>query len=230
MTKMYQKMKHIISPSLLAADFANLQQDCEMINQSEADWLHIDIMDGVFVPNISFGFPVLNAVKKHIKKPLDVHLMIVNPDQYIEAFAKAGAAIITVHYEACVHLHRTIQLIKASGCKAGVALNPHTSVDLLKDILADLDLVLIMSVNPGFGAQQFIPQSLTKIAKLKQLALQLNPDLVIEVDGGVSSGNIASLVKAGANAFVAGNAVFAAADPVAMIAELKKETIISQQI
>jgi ribulose-phosphate 3-epimerase len=223
-------MKHIIAPSLLAADFANLQRDCEMINQSEADWLHIDVMDGVFVPNISFGFPVLNAVKKHIKKPLDVHLMIVNPDQYIEEFAKAGAAMITVHYEACVHLHRTIQLIKAAGCKAGVALNPHTPVELLKDILADLDLVLIMSVNPGFGGQQFIPQSLYKIAQLRHLALQINPNLIIEVDGGVSISNIESLVKAGANAFVAGNAVFAAPNPTAMITELKNATIISQQI
>ncbi len=223
-------MKHIISPSLLAADFANLQRDCEMINQSEADWLHIDIMDGVFVPNISFGFPVLNAVKKHIKKPLDVHLMIVNPDQYIEEFAKAGAAIITVHYEACVHLHRTIQLIKAAGCKAGVALNPHTPVGLLKDVLADLDLVLIMSVNPGFGAQKFIPQSLHKIAELKHLALQLNPNLIIEVDGGVSIANIGSLAIAGADAFVAGNAVFAASDPLKMITELKTSTIVSQQI
>ncbi|RYE54306.1 MAG: ribulose-phosphate 3-epimerase [Sphingobacteriales bacterium] len=172
-------MNHIIAPSLLAADFANLQRDCEMINKSEADWLHIDIMDGVFVPNISFGFPVLSAVKKHIKKPLDVHLMIVNPDQYIEEFARAGAEIITVHYEACVHLHRTIQLIKAAGCRAGVALNPHTPVELLNDILVDLDLVLIMSVNPGFGGQQFIPQTLAKIAKLKHLALQINPNLSI---------------------------------------------------
>ncbi len=223
-------MKHIIAPSLLAADFANLQRDCEMINQSEADWLHIDIMDGVFVPNISFGFPVLNAVKKHIKKPLDVHLMIVNPDQYIEEFAKAGAAIITVHYEACVHLHRTLQLIKAAGCKAGVALNPHTPVSVLKDVLADLDLVLIMSVNPGFGGQQFIPQSLNKIAELKHLTLQLNPNLIIEVDGGVSISNIKSLVKAGADAFVAGNAVFAASDPLGMIMELKNANIVSQQI
>ncbi|MEJ5995833.1 ribulose-phosphate 3-epimerase [Pedobacter sp. Du54] len=223
-------MKHIIAPSLLAADFANLQHDCEMINESEADWLHIDIMDGVFVPNISFGFPVLNSIKKHIKKPLDVHLMIVNPDQYITEFAKAGAAIITVHYEACVHLHRTIQLIKAAGCKAGVALNPHTPVGLLKDILVDLDLVLIMSVNPGFGGQQFIPQTLYKIAELRQLTLQVNSNLIIEVDGGVSISNIESLVKAGANAFVAGNAVFAAPDPVSMIAELKNASIVSQQI
>jgi ribulose-phosphate 3-epimerase len=223
-------MKHIIAPSLLAADFANLQRDCEMINQSEADWLHIDIMDGVFVPNISFGFPVLNAVKKHIEKPLDVHLMIVEPDKYIEDFAKAGAAIITVHYEACVHLHRTIQLIKAAGCKAGVALNPHTPVELLADILADLDLVLVMSVNPGFGGQKFITQSLYKIAKLKQLALQLNPNLIIEVDGGVSISNAESLLKAGANALVAGNAVFAAPDPIGMIADLKSLTTDSHQI
>ncbi len=223
-------MKHIIAPSLLAADFANLQRDCEMINRSEADWLHIDIMDGVFVPNISFGFPVLTAVKKHIQKPMDVHLMIVEPDKYIEDFAKAGAAIITVHYEACVHLHRTIQLIKAAGCKAGVALNPHTPVEFLVDILADLDLVLIMSVNPGFGGQKFIPQSLNKIAKLKQLALQLNPGLIIEVDGGVSISNAESLLKAGANALVAGNAVFAAPDPIGMIADLKHLTIDSHQI
>jgi ribulose-phosphate 3-epimerase len=223
-------MNHIIAPSLLAADFANLQRDCEMINESEADWLHIDIMDGVFVPNISFGFPVLNAVRKHIKKPLDVHLMIVNPDQYIAEFAQAGASVITVHYETCVHLHRTIQLIKAAGCKAGVALNPHTPVGLLKDILTDLDLVLIMSVNPGFGGQQFIPQTLNKIEELRNLALQINPNLIIEVDGGVSVSNIEHLVKAGANAFVAGNAVFAAPDPTGMIAELKNATIVSQQI
>jgi len=223
-------MEHIIAPSILAADFGNLQRDSEMINQSEADWFHIDVMDGVFVPNISFGFPVLNAVKKYAKKPLDVHLMIVNPDKYIEDFAKAGASIITVHYEACVHLHRTIQLIKSYGCKAGVALNPHTPVSLLKDILADLDLVLIMSVNPGFGGQKFIPQSLHKIAELKHLALQVNPSLIIEVDGGVSIANKDQLISAGANALVAGNAVFAAPDPKGMIAELKNLPIDSHQI
>ncbi|SFH02270.1 ribulose-phosphate 3-epimerase [Pedobacter insulae] len=223
-------MKHFIAPSILAADFGNLQRDSEMINQSEADWFHIDVMDGVFVPNISFGFPVMNAIKKHAQKPLDVHLMIVDPDKYIEDFAKAGAAIITVHYEACTHLHRTIQLIKASGCKAGVALNPHTPVAFLKDILADLDLVLIMSVNPGFGGQKFIPQSLLKIAELKQNALQVNPSLIIEVDGGVSILNAASLISAGANALVAGNAVFAAPDPLGMIKELKNLTIGSHQI
>lgn len=223
-------MKHIIAPSILAADFANLQRDSEMINQSEADWFHIDVMDGVFVPNISFGFPVMNAVKKHAQKPLDVHLMIVEPDKYIEEFAKAGAAIITVHYEACTHLHRTIQLIKGVGCKAGVALNPHTPVSLLKDVLADLDLVLIMSVNPGFGGQKFINHSLNKIAELKQLALKINPDLIIEVDGGVSILNAEILIKAGANALVAGNAVFAAPDPIQMIADLKNISIDSYQI
>lgn len=214
-------MKHIIAPSILSADFANLQHDIEMINNSEADWFHVDVMDGVFVPNISFGFPVLKAVNKYAKKPLDVHLMIVNPDQYIEEFAKNGAAIITVHYEACTHLHRTIQLIKANGCKASVALNPHTPVMLLKDILADLDMVLIMSVNPGFGGQQFIHQSLNKIAELRKLANEINPDLIIEVDGGVSISNIGDLIKAGANAFVAGNAIFAAENQPHMIAEMK---------
>ncbi|RZL62104.1 MAG: ribulose-phosphate 3-epimerase [Pedobacter sp.] len=214
-------MKHIIAPSILSADFGNLQRDIEMINNSEADWFHVDVMDGVFVPNISFGFPVLKAVNKYAKKPLDVHLMIVNPDQYIEEFAKNGAAIITVHYEACTHLHRTIQLIKANGCKASVALNPHTPVMLLKDILADLDMVLIMSVNPGFGGQQFIHQSLNKIAELRKLANEFNPDLIIEVDGGVSISNIGDLIKAGANAFVAGNAIFAAENQPHMIAEMK---------
>lgn len=214
-------MKPIIAPSLLAADFANLQRDVEMINSSEADWFHVDVMDGVFVPNISFGFPVLDAVNKYAAKPLDVHLMIVNPDQYIDRFAQAGAALITVHYEACTHLHRTIQAIHLAGCKAGVALNPHTPVSLLKDILVDLDLVLIMSVNPGFGGQQFIPNTLNKITELKALAQRLNPDLVIEIDGGVGIQNISRLMAAGANAFVAGNAIFAAPSPLQMIAELK---------
>ena len=214
-------MKPIIAPSLLAADFANLQCDVEMINSSEADWFHVDVMDGVFVPNISFGFPVMEAVNKYATKRLDVHLMIVNPDQYIDRFAQAGAAIITVHYEACTHLHRTIQAIHLAGCKAGVALNPHTPVALLKDILVDLDLVLIMSVNPGFGGQQFIPNTLNKITELKALALRFNPGLVIEIDGGVGIQNIDGLMAAGANAFVAGNAIFAAPSPLQMIAELK---------
>lgn len=223
-------MKHLIAPSILSADFANLQRDVEMINESEADWFHVDVMDGVFVPNISFGFPVIAAAKKHAKKPFDVHLMIVDPDRYIADFAKAGADIITVHYEACTHLHRTIQLIKSVGCKAGVALNPHTPVQLLKDILQDIDLALVMSVNPGFGGQQFIPQTLNKVAELKQMSLQFNPNLYIEVDGGVGIQNIASLIEAGANVFVAGNAVFAAPSPTQMIAELKNVQINTQSI
>ena len=215
-------MKHLIAPSVLSADFANLQRDIEMINSSEADWFHVDVMDGSFVPNISFGFPVMAAIKKYATKPLDVHLMIVNPDQYIERFAEAGASVITVHYEACTHLHRTVQLIHAAGCKACVALNPHTPVLLLKEILADLDMVLVMSVNPGFGAQQFIPNSLTKIAELRGMANQLNPDLLIEVDGGVGLHNLSDLVQAGANVLVAGNAIFAAASPLDMISAMKQ--------
>ncbi len=214
-------MKHLIAPSILSADFANLQRDVEMINSSDADWFHVDVMDGVFVPNISFGFPVMDAVKKYATKPLDVHLMIVNPDQYIERFAKAGAEIITVHYEACVHLHRTIQTIHLAGCKAGVAINPHTPIALLKDIIADLDLVLIMSVNPGFGGQQFIPNTLNKVSELKAMALKFNPNLIIEVDGGVSIQNIETLIAVGANAFVAGNAIFASPSPLQMITDLK---------
>ncbi|MCZ4222700.1 ribulose-phosphate 3-epimerase [Pedobacter rhodius] len=214
-------MKYIIAPSILSADFGNLQRDIEMINQSEADWFHVDVMDGVFVPNISFGFPVMAAVKKHADKPLDVHLMIVEPDKFIPEFAKAGADRITVHYEACTHLHRTIQLIKASGCKAGLALNPHTPVTLLQDVIQDLDLVLIMSVNPGFGGQQFIHNTYKKIQDLKRLIQGVNEDLIIEVDGGVGLQNIATLVAAGANAFVAGNAIFATDNPRETISKMK---------
>lgn len=215
-------MKHLIAPSVLSADFANLKRDIEMINASEADWFHVDVMDGVFVPNISFGFPVMEAIKKYATKPLDVHLMIVNPDQYIERFAEAGASVITVHYEACTHLHRTVQAIHAAGCKAGVAINPHTPVSLLKDILVDLDMVLVMSVNPGFGGQKFIPNTLNKLRELRAMALAINPNLLIEVDGGVGIQNLADLIEAGAGVFVAGNAIFGAASPTAMISELKQ--------
>ncbi|MBY0543307.1 MAG: ribulose-phosphate 3-epimerase [Sphingobacteriaceae bacterium] len=223
-------MKHLIAPSILSADFANLQRDIEMINNSQADWFHIDVMDGVFVPNISFGFPVLKSIKQYANKPLDVHLMIVNPEKYIQEFADGGADIITVHFEACTHLHRVVQMIKNAGCKASVALNPHTPVCLLKDILVDLDMVLIMSVNPGFGGQKFIPQSLNKIIELKKMALQVNPDLIIEVDGGVGISNIGSMIKAGADVFVAGNAIFAAQSPNDMISSLKNIDVTTTQI
>ena len=210
-----------MAPSILSADFANLQRDLEMINQSEADWMHVDIMDGLFVPNISFGFPVVNAINKYAKKPLDVHLMIVDPDRYLKRFKEAGAANITVHLEACTHLHRTVQAIKELGCKAGVAINPHTPVALLVDIIEDLDLVSIMSVNPGFGGQSFIENSYKKIKELKLLSNARNPSLYIEVDGGVDQSNAAELVKAGANVLVAGNSVFSAQDQLAAIANLK---------
>ena len=214
-------MNHLIAPSILAADFGNLQRDIEMINRSEADWIHVDIMDGMFVPNLSMGFPVVSAVKKHAQRPLDVHLMIVDPDRYIKRFAEAGASNITVHYEACPNLHRTVQLIKECGCTAGVALNPHSPVDLLKDIVADLDLVLIMSVNPGFGGQKFIENTYKKLNDLKELSQQKKNDLMIEVDGGVDQHNITKLVNAGANVFVAGSAVFSSANPPAIITNLK---------
>lgn len=198
-----------------------------MINNSEADWFHVDVMDGVFVPNISFGFPVMHALSKSANKPLDVHLMIVEPEKYIGRFAVAGATCITVHYEACTHLHRTIQEIKAAGCKAGVAVNPHTRVDLLEDILEDLDLVLIMSVNPGFGGQQFIERTYEKVRQLKKMIVQTQSNALIEVDGGVGLQNIGQLILAGADAFVAGNAVFAADSPVDMIAQLKNTGVVT---
>jgi len=215
-------MNHLIAPSVLSADFANLQKDISMINKSEADWFHIDIMDGVFVPNISFGFPVLSAINKHAKKPLDVHLMIMDPDRYLEDFKSAGAANITVHYEACTHLHRTLSAIKGLGCRAGVAINPHTPIHFLDDIIEDIDLVCIMSVNPGFGGQKFIEHTYKKVQTLRYLASGRNNNLLIEVDGGVGIQNAISLLKAGANVLVAGNAVFAAKDPLLAISELKQ--------
>ena len=214
----------LIAPSVLAADFANLQRDIEMINNSEADWFHIDIMDGIFVPNISFGMPVLEAITKHAKKTIDVHLMIVDPDRYIKTFAALGSTILTVHYEACNHLHRTLQAIKAEGMKAGVALNPHTNIDLLEDVINDIDMVCIMSVNPGFGGQSFIENTYSKIEKLKALINRKNASTLIEIDGGVTDKNAAQLVKVGADVLVAGNFVFKAVNPTKTIAELKQLT------
>jgi ribulose-phosphate 3-epimerase len=211
----------LIAPSVLAADFANLQHDIEMINNSEADWFHIDIMDGVFVPNISFGMPVLEAITKHAKKTIDVHLMIVDPDRYIKTFAQIGANIVTVHYEACTHLHRTLQAIKAEGMKAGVALNPHTNIDLLEDVIQDIDMVCIMSVNPGFGGQSFIENTYSKIEKLKALIHRKNASTLIEIDGGVTDKNALQLVNAGADVLVAGNFVFKAENPTQTIRDLK---------
>lgn len=216
-------MKNIIvSPSILSADFGELRKDIEMLNQSEADWIHLDIMDGVFVPNISFGFPVVKYIKKYAQKPLDVHLMIVQPERYISQWKDAGAEILTVHYEACTHLHRTIQQIKDLGMKAGVSLNPHTSVSLLKDILYDVDLVLIMSVNPGFGGQSFIKQSILKINQLREMADVSNPQIIIQVDGGVDLNNYREILKAGANALVAGSSVFSSENPMDIISKLKR--------
>jgi len=213
--------KIIVSPSLLSADFNHLANDIEMVNNSEADWFHLDIMDGVFVPNISFGIPIVKSVKRLAQKPLDVHLMIVQPERYITTFHNAGADILTVHYEACTHLHRTIQEIKSNGMKAGVSINPHTSVRLLEDILPEIDLVLIMSVNPGFGGQSFIKNSLKKISELRNMINVVNPETIIEVDGGVDTQNYREIIKAGANALVAGSAVFGAENPTEAISRLK---------
>ncbi len=214
-------MNHLVAPSMLSADFANLKQDIEMVNTSEADWFHLDIMDGLFVPNISFGFPVVNAVKRLATKPLDVHLMIVDPDRYLEQFKNSGAEILTVHYEACPHLHRTIQKIKSLGMKAGVSLNPHTSVDLLEDIVDELDLVLLMSVNPGFGGQKFIENTYNKIGKLCEMKERKDLDFLIEIDGGVDFTNAQKLVQCGANVLVAGNTVFKAENQKEAIKKLK---------
>ena len=211
----------ILAPSLLAADFGNLQQAIEMVNASEADWFHIDIMDGVFVPNISYGMPVLSVIQKHATKPLDVHLMIVDPSRYISTFAKLGSDILTVHYEACTHLHRTLQAIKAEGMKAGVALNPHTPVALLEDIIQEIDVLLLMSVNPGFGGQSFIENTYKKVRQAKTLIEQAGASTLIEIDGGVSLKNAKALVEAGADALVAGSFVFNAANPTQTIADLK---------
>ena len=217
----------LIAPSILAADFAYLERDLEMVNNSQADWFHLDVMDGVFVPNISFGFPVIQAIKKIAKKPLDVHLMIVQPERFVQQFKDAGADILSVHYEASVHLHRTIQQIKAAGMQAGVAINPHTSVSLLEDLINDIDLVCMMSVNPGFGGQKFIPHTYRKIEQMKNIIIKKNSKAKIEIDGGVDLKNAPLLLKAGADVLVAGNTVFSSANPEETIAFLKQAKSVS---
>jgi ribulose-phosphate 3-epimerase len=213
--------KHLIAPSMLAADFTRLAEEIDMVNRSEADWFHLDVMDGRFVPNITFGMFIIEAIHKLAQKPLDVHLMIVEPEKYIDAFRKAGADVITVHYEACPHLHRTIHQIKEAGAKAGVALNPHTPVSLLEDLIEDIDLVCLMSVNPGFGGQKFIYQALQKTRKLKEMIISANSEALIEIDGGVGLQNAEALLQAGADVLVAGSSVFASKDPIATISQLK---------
>ena len=214
-------MPSIIAPSILSADFANLQSEIEMINRSEADWFHVDVMDGVFVPNISFGFPVIKAIKKYTKKPLDVHLMIVKPENYIQQFKEAGADSLSIHFEASVHLHRSIQLIKQAGMKVGVAINPHTPVIMLEPVIGEIDLVCLMSVNPGFGGQNFIEQTYARVSELKEMIVRNKANVKIEIDGGVDLENASKLIKIGADVLVAGNTVFSSKDPVATIAKLK---------